>query len=61
MAATKEGRERAEGPLTFQEMAQRSGFSNDKARTVLGWRPRPVETTITDTADSLIKLGVATT
>ncbi|CCH19939.1 NAD-dependent epimerase/dehydratase family protein [Micromonospora lupini] len=35
-------------------------ISNDKARDVLGWRPRPVETTITDTADSLIKLGLIT-
>ncbi|GAA2193547.1 NAD-dependent epimerase/dehydratase family protein [Micromonospora lupini] len=35
-------------------------ISNDKARNVLGWRPRPVETTITDTADSLIKLGLIT-
>ncbi|MET7862651.1 NAD-dependent epimerase/dehydratase family protein [Micromonospora taraxaci] len=33
-------------------------ISNDKARTVLGWRPRPVQTTITETADSLIKLGL---
>ncbi|MGW0218724.1 NAD-dependent epimerase/dehydratase family protein [Micromonospora chokoriensis] len=36
-------------------------ISNDKARTVLGWRPRPVQTTITETADSLIKLGLVTT
>ncbi|MGW2625469.1 NAD-dependent epimerase/dehydratase family protein [Micromonospora taraxaci] len=35
-------------------------ISNDKARTVLGWRPRPVHTTITETADSLIKLGLVT-
>ncbi|SCF04329.1 NAD-dependent epimerase/dehydratase family protein [Micromonospora chokoriensis] len=35
-------------------------ISNDKARDVLGWRPRPVETTITETADSLIKLGLVT-
>ncbi|MEU8287567.1 NAD-dependent epimerase/dehydratase family protein [Micromonospora sp. NPDC048905] len=35
-------------------------ISNDKARNVLGWRPRPVETTITDTADSLIKFGLVT-
>ncbi|MGC4880561.1 NAD-dependent epimerase/dehydratase family protein [Micromonospora sp. DT43] len=35
-------------------------ISNDKARSVLGWQPRPVRTTITDTADSLIKLGLIT-
>ncbi|MEV4825677.1 NAD-dependent epimerase/dehydratase family protein [Micromonospora sp. NPDC049274] len=35
-------------------------ISNDKARNVLGWQPRPVQTTITDTADSLIKLGLIT-
>ncbi len=29
-------------------------------RNVLGWQPRPVRTTITDTADSLIKLGLIT-
>ncbi|MFE9914854.1 MerR family transcriptional regulator [Micromonospora sp. NPDC005553] len=32
MAATREGRERAEGPLTIQEMAQRSGFSEPTLR-----------------------------
>ncbi|MCZ7379636.1 NAD-dependent epimerase/dehydratase family protein [Micromonospora sp. WMMC250] len=35
-------------------------ISNEKARDVLGWRTRPVETTITETADSLIKLGLVT-
>ncbi|SNY37472.1 NAD-dependent epimerase/dehydratase family protein [Paractinoplanes atraurantiacus] len=33
-------------------------ISNDKARRMLGWRPRDVATTITDTADSLLSLGV---
>ncbi|MCG5442984.1 MerR family transcriptional regulator [Micromonospora sp. NIE79] len=32
MAATKEGRKQAEGPLTIQEMAQRSGFSEPTLR-----------------------------
>jgi nucleoside-diphosphate-sugar epimerase len=31
---------------------------NDRARDELGWRPRPVETTIVDTADSLRDLGL---
>jgi len=33
-------------------------ISNDKARGVLDWRPREVATTIEDTADSLVGLGV---
>ncbi|OHV28980.1 MULTISPECIES: NAD-dependent epimerase/dehydratase family protein [Pseudofrankia] len=31
---------------------------NDRARTELGWRPRPVEATIVDTAESLRDLGL---
>jgi nucleoside-diphosphate-sugar epimerase len=31
---------------------------NDRARTVLGWRPRPAETTIVETAESLRDLGL---
>jgi len=31
---------------------------NDRARTVLGWRPRPVETTIVESAESLRDLGM---
>jgi nucleoside-diphosphate-sugar epimerase len=31
---------------------------NDRARAELGWRPRPVETTIVDTAESLRDLGL---
>ena len=31
---------------------------NDRARKELGWRPRPAETTITETADSLQALGL---
>lgn len=33
-------------------------ISNERARRVLGWQPRDVTTTITDTADSLLRLGV---
>ncbi|NAS24574.1 NAD-dependent epimerase/dehydratase family protein [Herbidospora sp. NEAU-GS84] len=33
-------------------------ISNEKARKVLGWSPRDLTQTITDTADSLIALGV---
>jgi dihydroflavonol-4-reductase len=31
---------------------------NDRARNELGWRPRPAETTITATAESLRDLGL---
>lgn len=31
---------------------------NDRARTELGWRPRPAETTIVETAESLRDLGL---
>lgn len=31
---------------------------NDRARTELGWRPRPIEATIVDTAESLHDLGL---
>ena len=33
-------------------------FSNEKARSRLGWSPRPVEDTVVDTAHSLIREGV---
>ena len=31
---------------------------NDRARNELGWRPRPAETTIVETAESLRDLGL---
>ena len=31
---------------------------NDRAKQELGWRPRPAETTIVETAESLRDLGV---
>ncbi|MFE9888234.1 hypothetical protein [Streptomyces scopuliridis] len=30
----------------------------EKVRAILGWRPRDPETTVVDTADSLIRLGL---
>ncbi len=33
---------------------------NDRAKTELGWRPRPAETTIVETAESLRDLGLLT-
>jgi dihydroflavonol-4-reductase len=41
------------------QLGKRSEFSSEKARTTLGWSPRPVEDTIADCADSLLVLGVA--
>ncbi|MEV5960409.1 NAD-dependent epimerase/dehydratase family protein [Kribbella sp. NPDC051952] len=39
---------------------ERSGsvIRNDRARGVLGWKPRPAETTILETAESLRELGL---
>ena len=34
--------------------------SNDKARRLLGWQPRPLEETIVDTAESLLRYGGGT-
>ncbi|MET9111034.1 NAD-dependent epimerase/dehydratase family protein [Streptomyces zhihengii] len=46
----------------FREAAALKGripvISNEKARSVLGWRPRNVTRTVVDTADSLIGLGL---
>lgn len=54
------------GPLgdrvpTQEETGQdrpRPVIHNDRARTQLGWRPRAVETTIVQTAQSLVDLGL---
>ena len=40
-------------------LGHRHDYSSDKARTLLGWRPRPLEDTILETARSLIAAGVA--
>jgi dihydroflavonol-4-reductase len=39
-------------------LGKRSEFSNEKARTQLGWSPRPIEDTIVECAQSLLRLGV---
>ena len=38
--------------------APRLIIHNDRAREELGWRPRPAETTIVETAESLRDLGL---
>jgi len=41
------------------DLGQRVDYSDGKARSRLGWSPRPIEETIVDCARSLIELGVA--
>jgi nucleoside-diphosphate-sugar epimerase len=42
------------------QLGKRVELSSEKARTTLGWSPRPLEETIVDCARSLIDLGVVT-
>jgi dihydroflavonol-4-reductase len=41
------------------DLGQAPIYSAEKARTVLGWKPRPIEDSITDTAGSLLERGLA--
>ncbi len=40
-------------------LGKRHDFSSAKAQTLLGWKPRPIEETVVDTARSLIAAGIA--
>jgi dihydroflavonol-4-reductase len=40
-------------------LGKRTELSSEKARTTLGWSPRPVEDSIVETAESLIQQGAA--
>jgi dihydroflavonol-4-reductase len=40
------------------QLGRKTELSSEKAKTVLGWSPRPIEETIVDCARSLIELGV---
>ena len=40
-------------------LGKRTELSSEKARTTLGWAPRPIEDSISETAESLIRHGVA--
>ena len=42
-------------------LGKRTDLSSEKARTSLGWAPRPMEDTIAETGESLIRQGVAAT
>jgi dihydroflavonol-4-reductase len=39
-------------------LGRKHDYSSSKAQTMLGWKPRPLEATILDCANSLIALGV---
>ena len=39
------------------DLGRRRVFSSEKARTRLGWSPRPIEETIVDCAESLMRVG----
>lgn len=39
------------------ELGETKAISNEKARRVLGWRPRPKEESIVATAESLVRVG----
>jgi dihydroflavonol-4-reductase len=41
------------------DLGQRVDYSTDKARTRLGWAPRPIEETIVDCAKSLLRQRVS--
>lgn len=42
------------------DLGRRRDLSSEKARTRLGWSPRPIEETVVDTAESLIRVGAVT-
>lgn len=41
------------------DLGQSPTYTAEKAKTKLGWRPRPIEDSITDTAQSLVERGLA--
>jgi dihydroflavonol-4-reductase len=42
------------------DLGKRRLLSSEKAKTRLGWSPRPIEETVKDTAESLIRVGAVT-
>ena len=42
-------------------LGKRTELSSEKARSSLGWTPRPIEDTIAETGESLIRHGPAAT
>jgi nucleoside-diphosphate-sugar epimerase len=39
------------------DLGKRRLLSSEKAKTMLGWSPRPIEETVVDTAESLMRVG----
>jgi nucleoside-diphosphate-sugar epimerase len=44
--------------MAVPELGKRQDVSSDRARKVLGWKPRDLETMVVDIAESMIELGV---
>ncbi len=44
--------------MAVPELGKRQDVSCERARTVLGWKPRDLETMVVDMAESMIRLGV---
>jgi dihydroflavonol-4-reductase len=44
--------------MIVPELGTTKNVTNDKAKTMLGWSPRPSDECIVATADSLIELGI---
>jgi nucleoside-diphosphate-sugar epimerase len=44
--------------MAVPELGKRQDVSCENARKVLGWKPRDVETMVTDMAESMIQLGI---
>jgi nucleoside-diphosphate-sugar epimerase len=44
--------------MAVPELGKRQDVSSDRARKVLGWKPRDLETMVVDMAESMIELGV---
>lgn len=44
--------------LAVQELGKRQDVSSQRARDVLGWKPRPLEEMVTDMGESMIRCGV---
>ncbi len=42
-----------------EDLGRRTVYSSEKARTELGWQPRPVADSVAETAESLLEHGVA--
>jgi len=44
--------------MILPELGHMTDSSNEKAKRRLGWKPRSVEDSVVDTADSLVKMGI---